>query len=318
MPVPWAIGLSVVGLAALAVGAESLVHGASSLARRLGVSPLVVGLTVVAFGTSAPELVVSGLASWRGQGAIAAGNVIGSNIANVGLILALAGLVRPIAAHVRVIRFDIPVLLGVSVAAFALAADGRVGRLEGALLLAGFVAWLGWTLRVAARERSAPAAEEFDHGVPQATRSWVRDAALVLAGLALLAGGAEALVRGATAVARAAGVSEAIIGLTLVAIGTSLPELATSVAAARRGQSDLALGNVVGSNLFNLLFILGAAATLRPLDLGGVSSTDLAVMTLAAAALLPAASTGMKISRAECGFLLAGYLAYLAALSYAG
>jgi cation:H+ antiporter len=297
---------TIAGLAALAAGAELLVRGGGTLARRLGVSPLVVGLTVVAFGTSAPELVVSVRASWDGLGAIAIGNVVGSNIANIGLILGLAGLLQPLAVHARVIRFEIPLVIAVSAIGGLACLGGSVSRIEGGLLLAGLALWLVWTVRAARREGRAPEASD-----APLEGSWTGDFVRMLAGLTLLAGGAEALVRGATAIARSAQLSDAVIGLTLVAVGTSLPELATTIAAARRGESDLAIGNVVGSNLFNVLGILGGAALVRPLLPAGISVVDLGVMTLAAVALLPLAASGKRLSRTESAMLLVGYAAYV-------
>ncbi len=310
MTTPTALVATTAGLIALAAGAELLVRGGAMIARRLGVSPLVVGLTIVAFGTSAPELVVSVRAAWDGLGAIAIGNVVGSNIANIGLILGIAGLLRPLAVHVRVIRLEVPLTIAVSVLGALVCLGGVVSRAEGGVLVGGLAIWLGWTVRAARREGRARDGASEPVAAPAGT--WVGDVVRVLAGLALLAGGAEALVRGATSIARAAHVSEAVIGLTLVAVGTSLPELATTVAAARRGESDLAIGNVVGSNLFNVLGILGAAALFRPLSPAGISAVDLGVMALAAIALLPLVATGKRLSRAESAALLAGYVVYVA------
>lgn len=299
------------GVILLYGGAEGLVRGSSSLALRLGLSPLVVGLTVVAFGTSMPELVVSVEAALAGQGSIAVGNVVGSNVGNIGLILALSALIAPIAVQARIIRLDLPLLVGVSALLAALLLDGRLSRGEGALLAAGLLAYTGFTLRAARREGAAVQGE-FAEGVGGApSRSAGVDAALVLGGLGLLVLGARLLVRGAVTIAEGAGMSEAAIGLTIVAIGTSLPELATSVVAALRGEGDIAVGNVVGSNLFNVLGILGVASLVRPLSASGIGAVDLAVMLGYAVVLAPMMWTGRRVSRGEGALLLAGYAAYL-------
>lgn len=307
--------LVVAGLAGLGIGAESLVRGSASIARRLGVSPIVIGLTIVAFGTSAPELVVSLRAAAGGQGAIAAGNVLGSNIANVGLILAVAALAGPVAVHLRVLRVDLPLLVAVSALALVLGLDGAFARLDGAVLFVGFVAWMGWTVRAAARERVPGTTGDAGAPAGDAAGTWPADVGRVIVGLALLVAGAEGLVRGASALARAAGISDGVIGLTLVAVGTSLPELATSLVAARRGESDLAVGNVVGSNLFNLLGILGLSAIVRPIDLAGIATSDLVVVVGAALLAWPMLVSGRRLTRAEAGILLAAYVAYVAWLA---
>jgi cation:H+ antiporter len=308
-----AVLLVLAGAALLYGGAEGLVRGASSLALRLGMTPLVIGLTVVAFGTSTPELVVSVEAALAGKGSLAVGNVVGSNIGNVGLILGLSALIAPLAVQARIIRLDLPLLVLVSAGVAVLLLDGEMGRGEGALLFAGLIAYVGFTLRASRRE-SAAVAQEFAEGVPRPTGSAALDAVLVLGGLALLAVGARLLVSGATTIAQAAGVEEAVIGLTVVAIGTSLPELATSVVAALKGEGDIAVGNVVGSNLFNILGILGIAALVRPLSAGGIDAVDLWVMLGAAVLLLPMMWTGRRVSRLEGGVLVAGYVAYVAYL----
>jgi cation:H+ antiporter len=283
-----------------------LVRGAAALALRLGLTPLVVGLTVVAFGTSAPELVVSVRAALDGAGGIAIGNVVGSNIANVGLVLGLAVLIRPVMADASLFRRDLPALLGVTVLASAFLLDGDVARGEGAILAVGLVAYLVWSVRAARAEQAV-----VDLPVDAPTGPAWRDAALVVAGLAGLVLGADWFVGGAVGLAEAAGVSAAVIGLTVVAIGTSLPELATTVVAALRGESEIAIGNVVGSNLFNLLGILGVAALVRPMVSPGLALADLAVMAGTAILLVPLVLSGRRMVRAEGGLLLAGYLGYV-------
>ena len=300
------------GLALLTGGATALVRGASALALRLGLTPLVVGLTVVAFGTSAPELVVSVQAALAGAGGIAVGNVVGSNVANIGLILGLAVLVRPFAVDRSLLRRDVPVLLAVTLGAALVLADRTVGTAEGAALVAGLAAYLVWSVRQARRDTAAAAAVGADLPAPSGP-AW-RDLLLVAGGLIGLVGGADLFVGGAVALAEAAGVSSAVIGLTVVAIGTSLPELATSLVAAWRGESEIAAGNVVGSNLFNLLGILGVAALVRPIAAPGLAMADVAVMvgfTLAMAVLM---LLGRRLVRLEGAALTSGYVAYLAYL----
>ena len=304
-------GILVVGLLLLTAGADLLVRGAASLARRLGLTPLVIGLTVVAFGTSAPEMVVSVQGSLQGHGGIAVGNVVGSNIFNVGVILGIAALVSPIRIKAGLIKLDAPLMLLVSVLAWRLLGMGVVSRFGGAFLLLLLAAYVAFSLRLARREIERDVRAEFDDGLPGATTVAGVDLLLVCIGLALLVFGAQLLVRSSMEVARSFGVTEAVIGLTIVAAGTSLPELATSIAAAARGQPDICVGNIIGSNIFNILGILGTASVLRPLDAAGVGRADLRVMVAYAAALLPLIWTGRKLQRWEGGLLLLGYVVYL-------
>jgi cation:H+ antiporter len=303
----------VLGCVVLYLGAEALVRGAASSARRWGVEPLVIGLTVVAFGTSMPELAVSMQAALDGAGPIAVGNVVGSNIANIALILGLSALIRPLAVHAKVIKIDIPILAATSLVLVWMLADDRLNRLEGAFLALGIVANTWWSFR-ASRGEPGTVRSEFDAGVPSPSPSRVRDVVFVLTGLGLLVLGARLLVGGAVTVAQGLGMSDAVIGLTIVAVGTSLPELATSVVAAGKGEGDIAVGNVVGSNLFNILGILGLASLTRPLDPCGMTSVDLWMMVGLAVLLFPVMRSGMRVSRVEgAGLLLvyAGYLIYL-------
>ena len=305
--------LILAGLGILTAGAEGLVRGGAALALRLGITPLAVGLTVVAFGTSSPELVVSLSTALEGRGDLAVGNVVGSNIFNVAFILGVAALVRPAVAHAQVIRIDVPIVIGSSALLWGLLSDGRLGPLEGALLLAGAGAYTAYTLWAARREAPEVQAEA-DAALPAASGPLWRDVLFVAGGLALLVAGARMLVSGAVSIAEAAGLSEAVIGLTILAAGTSLPELATSVVAALRGQSDIAIGNVVGSNIFNVLGILGVTSLLSPLAPGGVGPVDLAVMLVLALALLPLLRTGFRVDRLEGGLLVLAYLGYTAYL----
>ncbi|MBK9714998.1 MAG: calcium/sodium antiporter [Kouleothrix sp.] len=262
--------LFLAGLGLLVGGAELLVRGASRLAATLGVSPLVVGLTVVAVGTSAPEIAVALQSSLTGQVDLALGNIIGSNIANVLLILGLAALVAPLTVPQLLIRQDVPIMIGVSVAVLLLSLDGVLSWLDGTLLTAGIVAYIVYVV-VQSRKESARVKAEYaaESGVEQrrASYGWGRSLAMALLGLLLLIVGADWLVDGAVAFARVLGVSELIIGLTIVAVGTSLPEIATSMLASIRGERDIAVGNVIGSCIFNLLLVLGLAALAAP---GGV------------------------------------------------
>ncbi|MEZ4396719.1 MAG: calcium/sodium antiporter [Candidatus Krumholzibacteriia bacterium] len=309
------------GLALLVGGGEVLVRGATALARSLGVSPLVIGLTVVAFGTSAPELAVNITAALRGQGGISFGNVVGSNIANIGLILGISALVRPLAVQRSLARRELPFMLAASLGATLLALEtvadraGGLGAVDGVLLLAGFVVFLVAMLRAARRDRARDpflrgaeerAGEGGAMGLPLASL-------LTLAGLAGVIGGGHWTVEGATAIARHLGISEAVIGLSIVAIGTSLPELVTSLVAARHGESDLAVGNVVGSNIFNLLLVLGPTAMIRRIAVPAGGVVDLAVMCALSLALLPLGfAFGNRINRAEGAILLAAYTGYIA------
>jgi cation:H+ antiporter len=307
------------GLALLIAGAELLVRGASRLAVAAGVSPLVVGLTVVAFGTSAPEAAVTTQAAVDGRTALAVGSVIGSNIFNVLVILGLSAAIAPLVVHQRLVRFDVPLMIAVSLLAFGLAANGRIGRWEGALLVSVIVVYtvfVVWQARRARADVQAEYAREF-RGRPPGALALAREAALVVAGLILLVAGSRVLVGAATELARWFGVSELVIGLTVVAAGTSLPEAAASVVAALRGARDIAVGNVVGSNLFNLTAALGLAAVVSDEGLpvsAHVLQLDMVVMLMVAVACLPIAFTGHRISRWEGWLFLGYYFAYTAYL----
>jgi len=299
------------GLALLYFGAEGLVRGSASLALRLGLSPLVVGLTVVAFGTSSPELMVSLRAALAGQGDISVGNVVGSNICNVGLILGLCALITPIATNSQIVHLDIPIMLGITALALALMADGHLGRTEGVIFVAILVAYLVFSIRLARRQPADTLGAEFGEEVKISKRGLAVDILMVVGGLVLLVFGARFLVDGAVIIARTFGWTEALIGLTIVAIGTSLPELATSLLAAVKKESDIAVGNIVGSNIFNLVGILGVTAVVHPLQATGISAADLAVMAGFSLLLWPMAYYQQRITRPEGAFLLAGYLAYV-------
>lgn len=298
------------GLVLLFFGGEFLVRGASALALRLGVSPLAVGLTVVAFGTSAPELVVSLDAALAGADDISMGNVVGSNICNIALILGLCSLIRPARVQAKLIRLDVPIMVGVTLLLILLMLDGRLTRLGGAVLVAGILAYTGMTL-VLARRETRQVQHEYEEGIAGGGASTPRSLALVAAGLLALVLGGNLLVESAIAFATVLGVSEAVIGLTVVALGTSLPELATSLVAAIRQQGDIAIGNIVGSNIFNILGILGITAVVNPLTIGGVTMVDLAVMLGLAVFLLPLLYTGLRLNRPEAAGLLVIYAGYI-------
>jgi cation:H+ antiporter len=313
-----ALGL-LAGLALLLLGAELLVRGASAIATGLGVPALLIGLTVVAYGTSAPELAVSVGASLAGRPELAVANVVGSNVFNILAIVGLSAFVAPLLTPAPVVRREIPLMLLATLAAMALGADGRVGRVEGLALLAA-LAWVtatsirGARAEATAAAATAPAAAKAPRVAGRPLLVAVGQVAL---GLVLLVLGARWLVASAGAIATALGVSELVVGLTIVAVGTSLPELATSLVAMARGQRDLAIGNVVGSNVFNLLGILGLSAAAAPGGLAvapQIGALDAWVMLGAAAVLLPMAWTGGAIVRWEGGLLLVGYVAYLVAV----
>ena len=297
----------VLGLALLVAGGEGLVRGAVGLARRLGLSPLLVGLTVVGFGTSTPELVTSLQAALAGSPGIALGNVVGSNIANALLILGLAALLRPFSVEPTGFRRDGPALgLATLVVIVALLAGG-IGRPVGAVLLFGLAAYLGVAYRL--ERRSARESAELP---TYASGNLAREVALCAGGIALTVVGARLLVGAAVDLARDLGVSETLIGLTLVAVGTSLPELVTSVVAAARRQGAVAFGNVVGSNIYNLLGILGITAMVRPVPVPpGLGLDDLVALVVATAALGAVAVTGWRVTRLEGAGLALAYAAYL-------
>ena len=302
------------GLVILVVAAELLVRGASRLATSFGISPLVVGLTVVAFGTSAPELAVSTQAAFAGTADLAVGNIVGSNIFNVLVILGLSAAITPLIVDRQVVRREVPIVVGASLLVWGMAALGsHIGRLEGALLFTGIIGYTVWTIRRSRREvRESMVGLEQPPKPPG--KQIVVDLALVAVGLGGLMFGSRWLVEGAVAIATAFGVSELVIGLTIVAAGTSLPEVAASVVAAVRGQRDIAVGNVVGSNIFNLLSVLGGAALLAPDGVAvslGALTFDLPIMVAVAIACLPLFLATYRLERWQGVVLLAWYAAYL-------
>jgi cation:H+ antiporter len=313
--------LLVLGLVLLVGGAEALVRGGSGLARDLGVSPLVVGLTVVAFGTSAPELAVNLDAAYHDRGALSFGNIIGSNIANIGLVIGMFAFLRPIPVEGTIIRREVPMMIAatLAVAVMGTAWNGRpavYSRGDGFVLLLMFSVFIYYTVADVFRQRGS---DPFvvQTGLATPSRFWgpVRvNIALTLLGFFALVAGAELTVNSAVALATAFGISQVLIGLTVVALGTSLPELVTGVVAAMREQTDLAVGNIVGSNLFNLLFILGLSSALRPIHVPEGGIWDLAVVTLLSVLLLfMCLSHRQQIIRREAVVLLGIYVAYIGA-----
>jgi cation:H+ antiporter len=305
------------GLALLVGGAELLVRGAGRLAIALGMSPLVVGLTVVAFATSAPELAVSVGSAVDGNADIALGNVVGSTIANVLLILGLSALVSPLVVRSQLVRFDVPVMIGAAIGVLVLALDGIISRLDGALLAAGIVGYLVRVVIMSRRSADPPPAPDDVDEVDAVAPSTPRDLLLVVAGLAGLVVGSNLLLDASVTVAERMGVSQLVIGLTLVAVGTSLPEIATSLLAVARGEQDLAVGNAVGSNVFNLLAVLGITALIAPGGIAvakGALDFDLPVMVAVTVACLPIFFTGSRIARREGALFLGYYIAYTAYL----
>jgi cation:H+ antiporter len=311
------------GLALLIFGAEWLVRGASRLAAKIGISPLVVGLTVVAFGTSSPEMAVSVQSSFAGQADIAVGNVIGSNIFNVLFILGVSAAITPLIVQQQLIRLDVPIMIGVSFLVYFMALDGIIGRLEGALLFLGIIAYTVFLIVQSRKENNKAVEQEYDQEYADKDKKdtgwkpWVINLGLVISGLGMLVYGSNLLVDSAIAMARWLGLSELIIGLTIVAAGTSMPEVATSIAAAIKGERDIAVGNVVGSNIFNLLAVLGLTALVAPSGVPvstAAEGFDLPVMLAVAVATLPIFFTGRQIARWEGWVFLAYYVAYTAYL----
>ncbi|MEM8531792.1 MAG: calcium/sodium antiporter [Chloroflexota bacterium] len=301
--------LFVAGLVLLVLGAELLVRGASKLAAAFGISPLIIGLTVVAYGTSAPELAVSVQSSLAGQADLALGNVVGSNIANVLLILGFSAAFAPLVVSRQLVRLDVPLMIGLSFLLFLLAFDGRISRLDGAVFVACAIAYSVFKIFQGRRENYTLDDQQVSSSPARGVSDWAMQLGLVISGLALLVLGANWLVDSAVTFATALGVNELIIGLTIVAVGTSLPELATSVIASVRGERDIAVGNVIGSNIFNIITVLGVTSVVAPEGIhvpGAVLAFDLPVMLAVAVACLPVFFTGYQIARWE-GFLFLGY-----------
>jgi len=312
------------GLAVLAIvggfillvwSADRFVDGAAASARHIGMSPLIIGMVVVGFGTSAPEMVVSAIAALDGNPGLALGNALGSNIVNTALILGITALIAPLIVHSRIIRRELPLLVIIGLLAGALMWDDALSRVEAGILLCGFFALIGWTVFAAAREKNDSLESEIEKELQTHSMSPGKAAFWLIAGLVLLILSSRILVWGAVTIAHALGVSDLVIGLTIVALGTSLPELAASVIAARKGEHDIALGNIVGSNMFNLLAVIGIAGIIAPMPL-----IDAAVLTrdwptmMGLSVVLFAMAYGFggegKITRLEGSVLLLAFVAY--------
>ena len=312
MPEMAMIALYIVGgLVLLYFGADWLVQGAITLALHLGLSPLIVGLTVVALGTSVPEALVSVQAAIGNQGGLAIGNVVGSNILNIALILGLSALISPLKVDSHLVKADVPLLAGATFMLIVLLEDFHISRMEGAFLLLCIVGYVVGNIMTV--KRTSPDENKIEGMDVQddPSKSLWRDIGLLIVGIITLGFGANFLVTGAVDLARIWGLSEALIGLTIVSIGTGTPELATALMAAYRKNSDLAIGNAVGSNLFNIMFVLGLAGLVAPLDATGINSSDLYVMLAVTLLLLPTVWTGRVLDRKEGFLFLAIYVAYL-------
>ncbi|HMO50993.1 MAG TPA: calcium/sodium antiporter [Kiritimatiellia bacterium] len=299
------------GFALLFIGADRLIAGAVRLSLRSGISPLIIGLTIVAFGTSTPELFVSLRANLTGSGDIAMGNIIGSNIFNLAVILGISALIQPINVKSQLIQQDIPVMIGATLLFFAMARNLTIERWEGGVLFTLLVAYILLNVRLARRHAEPELSEEFEHHMPKAPGTLPADIFWMTLGIGLLVAGSNLLVAGAVSLAEAAGVSKALIGLTLVAAGTGLPELATSIVAAIKKESDLAVGNIVGSNIFNILCIAGLSPLVKAISFPDIEIMDLAVLAILSILLLPISWTGMRLGRREGVLFLASYAAYL-------
>lgn len=315
-------GMLIGGLILLVVGAELLVRGASKVAAIFGISPLVIGLTVVAYGTSMPELAVSLQAGLSGNANIAVANVVGSNIFNILFILGLCAVLQPLVVAQQLVRLDVPLMIGLSVLTVAMAFDGRLNWFDGLLLTLGIAIYTTWAIRKSRQETAAVKAEyEKEYGAQSAPNhsalEIVKQAVFILGGLGILVLGARWLVDGSVELAKVLGVSDTIIGLTIVAAGTSLPELATSIVATIRGERDIAIGNVVGSNIYNMLAILGISSLFTPGGLvvaPAILGFDMPVMLAVAFACLPIFFSGYSIARWEGAVFFGSYIAYTAYL----
>lgn len=308
--------LFVIGFFLLIGGAEFLVRGSSRLAVAAGISPLVVGLTVVAYGTSTPELAVTVQSTYAGQSDIAVGNVVGSNISNVLLVLGLAAMIGSLVVAPQLVRFDIPVMIIVSVLALLMGLDGNIGRLDGIFLTLGAISYTIFIIRKSRREVKAVAMEHVE-GAGVTLLGVAAQLGFIVLGLGLLVVGSNWLINGAVIIAELLGVSKLVIGLTIVAVGTSLPEIATSLVASIRGERDIAVGNIVGSNIFNILFVLGVSSAAAPAGVtvsGAALQFDIPIMICIAMACLPIFLTNYAVERWEGVLFFGYYLIYAAYL----
>jgi len=299
------------GLIVLTLGAEGLVRGSASVALRLGIAPLVVGLTIVAFGTGSPELVVSIQAALSGNSGIALGNVVGSNISNIALILGTAAIVCPMTVRVGIIKREIPIMIAVTAFLWLLIYDGNLSRFDGVILTIGSIAYPIFAYKTSKQEESKEAEEEFEEAFEPSKKSVWLDILYIIGGLALLVVGAKLLLSGAVTIAKQFGISEVVIGLTIIAIGTSLPELATSVVAALKNEADIAFGNALGSNVFNILGVLGLTALIQPISAAEIRPLDMGVMLGSGILLWFLLGRRFILDRFEGFLLLIGYAIYI-------
>lgn len=299
------------GLVLLAIGAEGLVRGSSSIALRLGITPLVVGLTIVSIGTGSPELFVSISAALSGNSSIALGNVVGSNISNIALILGAAAIVRPMTVHAEIIKREVPIMIAVSAFLWLLIYDGELGRIDGAILAGGSIAYTFFAYRSSRKKVKKIVVEEFEEAFEPSGRPVWLDIVFIVCGLALLVIGANIMLGGAVTIAKQFDISEVVIGLTIIAIGTSLPELATSALAAYKNEPDVAFGNAIGSNVLNILLVLGITALIEPIQTQEIRPLDLGVMLGSAVLLFVLLGRKYLLARVEGIVLLIGYAIYI-------
>jgi len=300
-----------IALTLLYFGASWLVTGSSSLAIKAGVSPLVAGLTVVAFGTSSPELVVGINTALAGQGNIAIGNIVGSNIFNICIILGISSIIAALKIKMQLLKMDIPILIITTIAFMILFNDRQISRIEGGILLSGIILYTILNIVLARREKNKEVMDEFDKSIPKSNMKWYYSAGMVVIGIGVLVAGSELLVKGAVQIARVLGVGETIISLTIIAAGTSMPELASSVVATIRKEYDIAIGNIIGSNIFNILGIIGISSLISPLSAMAISNIDLYIMLGVTLLLLPFFRTKYSLTRDEGIFMVVLYLMYL-------
>lgn len=298
-------------LVLLYFGASWLVKGSSSLAIKAGVSPLIAGLTVVAFGTSSPELVVSVNVALSGHGNIAIGNVIGSNLFNICIILGISAVITPLKIKMQLLKIDIPILIITTIVFMLLFADRHISRLEGGILLVGIILYTTLNIILARREKDKEVIDEFNETVSNGKIKWYFSAGMIVLGIGVLVAGSEILVKGAVDIARSLGVGDTIIGLTIIAAGTSVPELASSIVAVMKKEYDIAIGNVIGSNIFNILGIIGISGIINPLSAIAISNIDLYIMLGVTFLLLPFFRTNYTLKRDEGIFMIGLYLMYL-------
>lgn len=306
--------LILIGLGLLTFGAEGLVRGSSSVALRLGVTPLVVGLTVVAFGTGSPEFVVSISSALNGSSGLALGNVVGSNISNICLILGVAAVINPLTVRAEIVRRETPIMVVITGLLWLLLYDGELGRFDGIILTLGSIGYTFLTYYLSKQKQKKEVEVEFEEAYEETKGGSWKDILFIGFGLGLLILGANLLVSGAVEIAKYFGLSEIVIGLTIIAIGTSLPELATSVVAAKKGEADVALGNAIGSNVLNILAVLGVTAIIQPISAEGIRTIDLGVMLGSAILLNVLLGRKFILDRIEGAILIIGYFVYVYSL----